>query len=98
MMVAHGFWQRLGGIHLAPRCAGVLIPGWSVHGLFILRRLWAIGLTDALEVVGVRSLGPGGLVVFKGAGAVLEVPGGRVPPRPGWRLSWKGGVSLWPGR
>lgn len=97
MMVADTFWRRLGGIHTVPRPCGVLIPGRSVHGLLISGKLWAVGLDRALRVVGVRRLRPGGLVVFREAAAVLELRYHRTPPRPGRRLSWKGGVSLWPG-
>ena len=97
MMVADTFWRRLRGIHAVPRRWGVLIPGRSVHGLFTATRLWAVGLDRALRVVGVRGLRPGGLVVFREAAAVLELRGDRIPPHVGWRLSWKGGVSLWPG-
>ena len=96
MMVADTFLRRLRGIHSVPRQWGVLIPGRSVHGFFLARRLWAVGLDRALQVVGVRGLRPGGLVVFRKAAAVLELRGDRIPPQVGWRLSWKGGVSLWP--
>ncbi len=93
-MVADTFWRRLGGIHAVPRPWGVLIPGRSVHGIFLTGRLWAVGLDRALRVVGVRGLRPGGLVLFREADAVLELRSDRVP---GWELSWKGGVSSWPG-
>ncbi len=66
-MLADTFGKRLVGIHGAPRSWGVLIPGRYVHGMFIVRRLWTVGLDRGLRVLRVR------------------------------RLSWKGGVSLWPG-
>lgn len=97
MMVADTFWRRLRGIHAVPRRWGVLIPGRSVHGLFTATRLWAVGLDRDLQVVGVRVLRPGTLAVFREAAAVLELRSERIPPGPGWRLSWKGGVSPWPG-
>lgn len=96
MMVADRFRRRLVGIHGVPRRWGVLIPGRSVHGMFIARRLWAVGLDRTLRVVGVRVLGPGGLAVFRDGEAVLELRSERTPPRPGWVLAWKGGVSPWP--
>ena len=95
--MADPFWRRLVGIHGVPPLWGVLIPGGSVHGMFIARRLWVVGLDKALRVVGVRCLRPGGLVVFREADAVLELRADRVPPQPDWELSWKGGASLWPG-
>ena len=82
---------------MVPRTWGVLIPGRSVHGIFMAGRLWAVGLDRALRVVGVRVLRPGGLLVFGEADAVLELRADRVPPQRGWNLSWKGDVSLWPG-
>ena len=96
-MVADTFWRRLRGIHAVPRRWGVLIPGRSVHGLFTATRLWAVGLDRDLQVVGVRVLRPGALVVFREAASVLELRVERMPPGRGWRLSWKGGVSPWPG-
>ena len=95
--MADNFLKRLTGIHRAPRGWGVLIPGRSVHGMFIVAKLWAVGLDRALMVVGVRGLRPGGLVVFREAAAVLELRSDRIPPHVGWKLSWKGGVSPWPG-
>ena len=95
--VADSFWRRLAGIHGVPRGWGVLIPGRSVHGFSLVAGLWAVGLDKTLRVVGVRSLRPGGLVVFREATAVLELRSDRAPPHVGWRLSWKGGVSPWPG-
>ncbi len=95
--VADGFANRLVGIHGAPRRWGVLIPGRSVHGMFIIRRLWAVGLDQTLRVVGVRILAPGGLAVFRAAQAVLELRADRTPPLSGWVLAWKGGRSPWPG-
>lgn len=97
VQVAEGFWERLLGIHGAPPGSGVLIPGRSVHGMFIIRRLWAVGLDRTLRVVGVRMLRPGGLAVFWDGAAVLELRSHHPPPHPGWTLSWKGGRSLWPG-
>ncbi|MCQ3804299.1 MAG: hypothetical protein OXC98_01050 [bacterium] len=94
--VADSFWKRLAGIHGVPGQWGVLIPGRSVHGMFILARLWAVGLDGTLRVVGVRSLGPGGMVVFGDADAVLELRHSRVPPRVGWVLAWKDGLAPWP--
>ena len=69
---------------MVPRPWGVLIPGRSVHGMFMAARLWAVGLDRAL-------------LVFGEADAVLELRADRVPPQRGWSLSWKGGVVLWPG-
>ena len=97
MMVAEGFLKRLAGIHGAPRGWGVLIPGRSVHGLVIVRRLWAVGLDVTLQVVGVRLLRPGGIAAFGDARAILELPADRIPPSPGWVLGWKDGVGAWPG-
>ncbi|MCE2526701.1 MAG: hypothetical protein J4G00_04105 [Actinomycetia bacterium] len=94
--MADSFWKRLVGIHGVPGQWGVLIPGRSVHGMFILARLWAVGLDGTLRVVGVRSLGPGGMVVFGDADAVLELRHSRVPPRVGWVLAWKDGLAPWP--
>ncbi len=96
-MLADTFGKRLVGIHGAPRSWGVLIPGRSVHGMFIVGRLWTVGLDRGLRVLGVRRRTPGVLVVFEGADAVLEFRGDRVPFRAGWELTWKGGVPLWPG-
>ncbi len=96
MTVADSFWKRLVGIHGVPRRWGVLIPGRSVHGMFIVAKLWAVGLDGALRVVGVRSLGPGGMAVFADAEAVLELRHGRVPPQAGWVLAWKDGLEPWP--
>lgn len=95
--MADSFWRRLAGIHGVPRGWGVLIPGRSVHGFSIVAGLWAVGLDKTLRVVVVRSLRPGGLVVFREATAVLELRSDRAPPHVGWRLSWKGDVSPWPG-
>ncbi len=95
MKVADSFRRRLVGIHGVPHRWGVLIPGSSVHGMFIARRLWAVGLDRTLQVMGIRTLRPGGLVVFREGAAVLELRRYRTPPRPGWVLRWKGG-SGWP--
>ena len=96
MKVADGFWKRLVGIHGVPDRWGVLIPGRSVHGLFIATRLWAVGLDSSLRVVGVRRLVPGGMAVFREAEGVLELDYDRVPPQPGRVLAWKEGLSPWP--
>ena len=97
LQVADGFGRRLVGIHGVPKGWGVLIPRRSVHGMFIVKRLWAVGLDQTLRVVGVRTLGPGGMAVFRAAKAVLELRFERTPPRLGWKLSWKQGGSPWPG-
>lgn len=96
VMVAEGFWGRLAGIHGVPPGWGVLIPGRSVHGMIIARKLWAVGLDITLQVVGVRLLRPAGLAVFGDATAVLELRADRVPPSTGWVLGWKDGVRPWP--
>lgn len=96
MKVADSFGGRLAGIHGVPDRWGVLIPGRSVHGFFIVRRLWAVGLDRTLRVVGVRLLRPGGLAVFRNGASVLELRGERTPPSSGWVLGWKGERPLWP--
>ncbi len=93
MKVADSFGKRLLGIYGVPRRWGVLIPGRSVHGLFIIRKLWAVGLDKTLRVVGVRMLLPGGVAVFPSAEAVLELRSERTPPLLGWVLTWEGGSS-----
>ena len=95
--VADSFGGRLVGIHGAPPGWGVLIAGRSVHGMFILRRLWAVGLDKTLRVVGVRTLRPGGLAFFTNAAAVLELLRHRTPPQQGWVLRWTGEGGRWPG-
>lgn len=94
--MADSFWKRLAGIHGVPRGQAVLIPGRSVHGMFIVARLLAVGIDRTLRVVGVRYLRPGGVVTFRKAEAVLEFPDDRVPPMLGWVLVWKDGSSPWP--
>lgn len=96
MLVADSFGRRLVGIHGAPRGWGVIIPGRCVHGMFIVAKLWAVGLDKTMQVLGVRRLGPGGMVFFRDAQAVLELRYDRVPPQPGWVLAWKDGMSSWP--
>jgi hypothetical protein len=96
VMVAGSFLRRLAGIHGVPKGWGVLIPGRSVHGMVIVRNLWAVGLDRTLEVVGVHLLRPAGLATFRGAAAVLELRHDRDPPRPGWVLDWKDDVVPWP--
>lgn len=96
MMVAEGFLKRLVGIHGVPPGWGVLIPGRSVHGLVIVRRLWAVGLDLSLRVVGVNLLRPGGIAAFGDAGAILELRAERTPPGRGWVLKWKDGAGAWP--
>lgn len=91
--LADSFGKRLLGIYGVPRRWGVLIPGRSVHGFFIIRSLWAVGLDGTRRVVGVRTLRPGGLAVFRGASSVLELPRERTPPPPGRVLAWQGGRS-----
>ena len=94
--------ERLRGLRPAPRAAGLLLRARSVHGFGMRVPLWAVSLDRSGTVRRVARLEPRGLVVDPGAAWILELPMGRVPPRPGLvlraGLSWAGGRNADPVR
>ena len=74
---------------------GVLLRTGSVHGAGIRDPLWAVSLTARGLVRGVGLLGPGGLLLDRGAFWFLEISCRRTPPRPGWRLQVVPMVGRW---
>lgn len=90
------FTRRLRGIHAVPAGEGALIPGRSVHGLTLRRRLWVAGLDPDRRVVAVRMLRPGRVIGFpRPVCEVLELPVGCVPPPPGATLAVSS-LGPWP--
>ena len=79
VVVADSFWKRFKGLIGRPD-HGLLLRGCSVHGLGMRHALEVVGLTDALEVIGVRHLKPMRVVTIRGATWLLELPSGTHTP------------------
>jgi hypothetical protein len=84
---AIGFRRRLLGIQGVPDGFGVLIPGRSVHGLWLRRAIRVVALGTGWEVLAVRDLTPGKVVTVRRSRWMLELPLGPMPPEVGRRLS-----------
>ncbi len=77
--VARRFADRTRG--LIGRSGGLLLPGRSVHGFGMRRRVWAVGLGRDGVVRAVAPLDPCRVVTFPRPVAwVLELPVTRDPP------------------
>lgn len=79
LVEARGFWTRLRGATF--RQVPILIPGRSVHSLWIRRALWAVAIDAGRRVTHVRCLQPLRIVRFPATTRwVLELPEGDTPP------------------
>ena len=76
---ATSFWDRLLGVAAASQSCFVIIPGSSVHGMWIRRPLDVTGILADGTVQATRRLHPRRVVGFAGAGWVLERRPGSVP-------------------
>ena len=78
--VAETFWERLRGLNGRPPDAAMLLPGWSVHGVGMRRRITVIALDAEFRVMATRQLRPGGVCAVRGARWMLELPTWAEPP------------------
>jgi hypothetical protein len=70
---ATSFWSRWRGVRGAPRGVGVLIRGWSVHGVGLKESLHVVALDRQDRVLMVGRLDPGRMVSCWGAARMLEL-------------------------
>jgi hypothetical protein len=91
--IARTFKSRWRGLRPAPLEMGLWLVGNSVHGFGLKVALIACGLGVDGDVLSVRVLRPGRIVVCRGAHSVLELPMGRMPPPLGSLLTWEGARS-----
>lgn len=85
-MVAVGFRERLAGIRGVPWDHGLLLWGRSVHGRGLRRALAVVAVDATGTVAGTRILRPGGVVVFRRPGWMLEIPAAAGVPAAGASL------------
>ena len=85
------FGERLRGLRSRPPGSAVLLKAKSVHGIGMRHPFVAVGLTSQLEVLGVKPVRPGRVVVFPGGTYILELPAGRGLPVPGTVLEMTDG-------
>lgn len=74
-MVAETFIDRLFGLHrFSQPPAALIVPGNSVHGFGLRSPIWVTGIDEHGRGTSPTVLGPGRIVRFRGASAVVEMP------------------------